>query len=253
MSWDPKKYLSFADARTRPAADLLARVPDAAPARVVDLGCGPGNSTALLAARWPNAQIEGIDSSDDMLAQARASSVRAQWIKSDLAQWLPEVRYDVVFSNATLQWLGNHKALLPRLMGFVKPGGAFAFQVPCNFSAPSHALMRDVAQSGPWAGKLRDVREASVLSSQAYYDILSVLAHTLDIWETSYLHVLEGEEPVYHWVSATGLRPFAQALCGDEREAFLDAYRARLRKAYPMRSDGKTLFLFQRLFAVVRR
>lgn len=253
MSWDPQKYLSFADERTRPAGDLLARVPDVAPAGVADLGCGPGNSTSLLRARWPDAAIDGVDSSDAMLKQARASGVRANWILADLSQWHPDGSYDVIYSNATYQWLGNHAALLPRLMGFAKPGGTFAFQIPINFSAPSHALMREVAEAGPWAAKLRNIREASVLSPQAYYDILAPLSRELDIWETTYLQVLDGDDPVFHWVSATGLRPFVQALDGGEREAFSDAYRARLREAYPKRTDGKTLFPFARLFAVAGR
>jgi trans-aconitate 2-methyltransferase len=250
MTWDPKTYLSYADERTRPAADLLARVADTAPERVADLGCGPGNSTALLAARWPGAAIDGIDSSAAMLKQAAQSGVAANWIAADLAQWSPAQAYDVVFSNATYQWLPDHASLLPRLFGFVKPGGTFAFQVPANFDAPSHALMREVAQDGPWAAKLRHVRPASVLSPDAYYDILSARARRLDIWETTYLQVLEGDDPVLRWVSATGLRPFVQALDDAERETFTDVYRERLREAYPRRADGKTLFAFRRLFAV---
>jgi len=253
MSWDPKKYLSYADERTRPAADLLARVANDAPVGVVDLGCGPGNSTALLAARWPHAWIDGVDSSDAMLEQARRSGVRGHWILADLASWTPEATYDVVFSNATYQWLPDHRSLLPRLFGFVKPGGTFAFQVPCNFNAPSHVLMREVAQSRPWAAKLRNVREASVLGADAYYDILSPLSRTLDIWETTYLQVMQGDDPVFDWVSATGLRPFVQALDETERESFTQAYRLRLRHAYPKRAEGKTLFPFQRLFAVAVR
>jgi trans-aconitate 2-methyltransferase len=252
MSWDPAKYLSFADERTRPAADLLARISTAAPARVADLGCGPGNSTALLAARWPQAAIDGIDSSEEMLAKARGAGVQANWINADLAQWTAQAQYDVVFSNATLQWLGNHRALLPRLLAFVEKGGTFAFQVPDNFGAPSHSLMREIASNGPWAAKLRNIREASVLKAEDYYDILSPRTRALDIWSTTYLQILEGNEPVYRWVSATGLRPYAQALSGSERETFLDTYRAGLRDAYPRRSDGKTLFPFQRLFAVAK-
>jgi trans-aconitate 2-methyltransferase len=229
---------------------LLARVPDASPVRVADLGCGPGNSTGLLAARWPDARIDGVDSSDAMLKQAQTSAVSANWILADLANWVPDTAYDVVFSNATYQWLPDHRSLLPRLFGFVRPGGTFAFQVPCNFDAPSHVLMREVAEAGPWAAKLRNVREASVLGADAYYDILSPLARALDIWETTYLQVMEGDDPVFDWVSATGLRPFVQALDEAEREAFMQAYRLRLHHAYPKRADGKTLFPFQRLFVV---
>jgi trans-aconitate 2-methyltransferase len=253
MVWNPQTYLAFADERTRPAAELLARVPDVAPARVIDLGCGPGNSTALLRSRWPDAKIEGLDSSPDMLAQAAKAGVAADWIEGDVATWSASAPYDVIFSNATFQWLGDHQALLPRLMGFVETGGSFAFQVPHNMDAPSHALMRETAASGPWSRKLANVREVSVLPAAEYYAILAPHAASVDIWETEYLHVLHGEDAVYHWVSGTGLRPFVQALDGAEREAFIAAYKIRLATAYPIRADGTTLFPFKRLFAVARR
>jgi trans-aconitate 2-methyltransferase len=247
MSWDPKNYMRFANERTRPAAELLARVTNDDPEFVADLGCGPGNSTSLLASRWPKADVEGIESSPEMIAEAKASGVRARWTLADVAQWQPQQRYDVIFSNATLQWLDDHAHLLPRLMGYVRDGGALAVQMPRNFDAPSHALMREVAAAGPWAAKLRDVRKLNVGEPAFYYDILSKLTASLDIWETTYLQVMEGDDPVYRWVSATGLRPFAQALDGEEREAFLSEYRRRLREAYPKRTDGKTLFPFQRI------
>ena len=253
MSWDPKHYLSFADERTRPAAELVARIESTVPRRVIDLGCGPGNSTALLAARWPQASLEGLDSSAQMIASAKESRVPADFFVTDIATWRPSAPYEVIFSNATLQWLDNHRELLPRLMGFVASAGTFAFQVPRNLDAPSHALMRSVAAEGTWAPKLRKVRGISILSPDAYYEILVPHATSLDIWETEYLHVLEGDDPVYRWVGATGLRPYAQALEGEEREQFLSAYRARLRNAYPKRADGKTLFPFKRLFVVAKR
>ncbi|HEY0300153.1 MAG TPA: trans-aconitate 2-methyltransferase [Rhizomicrobium sp.] len=253
MSWNPATYLAFADERTRPAGELLARVPDEAPARVVDLGCGPGNSTALLRARWRDANIEGLDSSPDMLAQARNAGIDADWTLADVASWQAPAPYDVIFSNATFQWLGDHARLLPRLIGFVKSGGSFAFQVPHNQDAPSHALMRETAANGPWTPKLKNVREISVLDPAAYYDILRPHAASVDIWETEYLHALSGEDAVYHWTSATGLRPFVQALDGTERDAFVAAYKKRLNAAYPMRPDGTTLFPFKRLFVVARK
>jgi trans-aconitate 2-methyltransferase len=253
MVWNPKTYLAFADERTRPAAELLARIADDNPARVVDLGCGPGNSTALLRARWPDAQIEGLDSSPQMLEQARTSGVEAEWIEADLATWRASGAYDVVYSNATLQWLGDHEGLLKRLVGSVKPGGTFAFQVPHNMDAPSHALMRQSAASGPWSARLGNVREVAVLAPADYYGILDSMAVSIDIWETEYLHVLHGDDAVFHWVSGTGLRPFVQALAGQEREAFVADYKARLATAYPTRADGTTLFPFRRLFAVARR
>lgn len=253
MNWDPETYMTFSKERTRPAMELLARVPVPSPKRVIDLGCGPGNSTALLAARWPEADIEGLESSPEMLAKARAFGTRARFVEAEVESWTPRAQYDVVFSNATLHWIGAHGALLPRLMGRVAERGVLAFQVPRNFEAPSHRLMREVAADGPWAAKLEDARPVNVLSPEEYYDILAPVSASLDIWETCYLHVLEGEDPVFDWVSGTGLRPFVQRLDPGERENFLGAYRARLREAYPQRADGKTLFPFQRLFAVAHK
>jgi trans-aconitate 2-methyltransferase len=249
MVWNPATYLAFADERTRPAAELLARVPDEAPARIVDLGCGPGNSTALLRTRWMDAKIEGLDSSADMLAQAEKSGIAADWIEADLATWRAPTPYDVIFSNATFQWLGDHAVLLPRLLSYVKPGGTFAYQVPHNMDAPSHVLMRETAA----AFDLHNVREVAVLDASANYAILKPHAATVDIWETEYLHALKGDDAVYHWVSGTGLRPFVQALEGERRDAFIADYKRRLNEAYPVRADGVTLFPFKRLFAVVRK
>jgi trans-aconitate 2-methyltransferase len=250
MSWGPALYLSYGDHRTRPAADLLARVPLKGPSRIIDLGCGPGNSTALLAARWPKASLTGMDNSQAMLAEARASGVVADWLLADLATWRPDGAYDLIFANATLQWLGDQENLLPRLMGFVAAGGALAFQVPVNSDAPSHALMRETAADPRWKKKLAGVREIHRGTPQLYYDILKPHTAALDIWQTEYLHVLEGEDAAYRWVSATGLRPFVQALEGAEREDFISAFKEKLRVAYPRRADGTTLFPFQRLFVV---
>jgi len=254
MAWDPKTYMQFAGERTRPAAELLARVPLEDPRRVADLGCGPGNSTALLAARWPQADLEGVDNSPQMLAEARASGVKARWTQADVALWNPAAPCDVVFSNATLQWVGDHASLLPRLMAHLAPDGIFAFQVPRNFTEPCHVLIREVADGGPWAAKLKNVRDWwNVLEPEAYFAILEPCARAIDIWETRYVQLLDGEDAVYRWMSGTGLRPFADALQGEEREAFLAEYKRRVATAYPRRESGKTLYPFQRLFAVARR
>jgi trans-aconitate 2-methyltransferase len=253
MPWNPETYLAFADQRTRPAAELLARVRAEQPARVIDLGCGPGNSTGLLAARWPKAQLEGLDSSAAMLVEARASGVPAVWVEADLASWTASAPYNVIFSNATFQWLPGQENLLPRLMDFVKAGGIFAFQVPVNFDAPSHRLMRETAQEPRWREKLVPVREIQRGHAQTYYDILKPHSASLDIWQTEYLQVLEGEDAVYRWVSGTGLRPFLDALEGQERDAFIALYKSKLNAAYPRRADGTTLFPFQRLFVVAQK
>ena len=253
MAWDPKTYMRFGAERTRPAAELLARVAVEAPLRIADLGCGPGNSTALLAERWPEAVIEGIDNSQEMLDEARKSGVRAGWVLADVAAWPAEGRYDVLFSNAALQWIDDHRALLSRLMAFVSKGGALAVQVPRNFDAPCHTLIRKVAEGRSWAYKFDRVRDWwNVLDPEAYYDALEPSASAIDIWETTYTQVLEGEDAVFHWMSGTGLRPFAAALEGTEREMFLADYRAALAEAYPRRASGVTLYPFRRLFIVAR-
>jgi trans-aconitate 2-methyltransferase len=254
LAWDPKTYLAFGAQRTRPAAELLARVTAEAPARVVDLGCGPGNSTALLAARWPRAALEGVDSSPEMLADAARSGITASWHEADIATWTPRERYDVIFSNATYQWVPDHKALLPRLMSFVVAGGTLVFQVPRNFDDPCHTLIHKIAKEGPWASKLKGVRDWwNVLEPAAYFRILEGNAAAIDIWETRYVQVLEGEDAVYRWMTGTGLRPFANALEGKEREDFLDEYRRRVGAAYPPEKSGVTLYPFTRLFCVARK
>jgi trans-aconitate 2-methyltransferase len=256
MAWDPEIYLRFGAERTRPAGELLARImPSSPPNAVADIGCGPGNSTELLAMRWPLAALDGMDSSAEMLETAARSAFKARWIKADVATWQPDKTYDVLFANAILQWVDDHRTLLPRLMSFLNPDGVFAFQMPRNFKEPCHTLMRKVADEGPWADKLRNVRDWSVVREpDEYYDMLSPLSANVDIWETEYLQVLDGENPVYRWLSGTGLRPFANALDeGEERDEFLRRYAAETAKAYPQRTDGKTLYPFKRLFVVAKK
>lgn len=254
MTWNPDRYLAFADHRTRPAIDLLARVPLHEAERVADLGCGPGNSTRLLVERWPAATVVGIDSSSAMLASARRSDVAAAWVEADIAGWRPERALDLIYSNAALHWVGGHASLLPRLLGSVRPGGVLAVQMPRNFDAPSHALLRATAESGPWADRLAQVLDwRPVAAPEWYYDLLAPQAGVLDIWETVYLHVLEGDDPVLRWTRSTALRRIVQALDEADCAAFEAAYAARLREAYPRRADGRTLFPFRRLFIVAQR
>lgn len=249
MVWDPGLYEKYAGPRLRPGLDLIARIALAAPRRIADLGCGPGRLTACLAERWPEAEITGTDSSPDMLAKAREAYPALSWAEGDIANWSPEVPPELIFSNAALHWLGGHAALLPRLLGALAPGGVLAVQMPRNFDAPSHTLIRDVINQGSWSCALPLPGEP-VAPPAAYYDILTPHAASLGIWESVYLQVLEGDDPVLEYVRSTALRPVIEALAGEELDAFIADYRGRLRTAYPRRGDGVTLFPFRRLFIV---
>lgn len=254
MGWDPKTYLAFGAERTRPAADLLARIPLERPHRVADLGCGPGNSTALLRARWPDAEIDAIDFAPEMLADARKGGIDARFIQADIAAWTPEDGYDVIYSNAALQWLPDHERLLPRLLSFVRPGGMFAVQVPRNFEEHCHVLLRQAVSDPRWSAELKEVRDWwNVLQPETYFDLLQPGSSGVDLWETRYFHVLAGKDPVFHWMMGTGLRPFAAALKSPLKEEFLEHYRGLLAASYPPRPSGQTIHRFLRLFFVVSR
>lgn len=254
MPWDPTLYSAFAAPRMRPALDLLARIEADRPGLVVDLGCGTGNVTRLLAVRWPGAELRGIDSSPEMLAAAAAEPSAIRWEQGDAASWMPERPVDVLFSNAALHWVDDHEALFPRLMAMLAPGGTLAVQMPHNHYAASHAVMADTVEAGQWAARLRPLARRFPVGDPAfYYDVLAPLATRLDIWETEYLHVLDGEAPVVRWTMATALRPLLDALAEPEREEFLAEYTRRIAEAYPRREDGKTLFPFRRLFVVAQQ
>ena len=251
MVWDPALYLHYADERLRPALDLLARVPLVHPAHVVDLGCGAGNVTALLKRRFPAARVTGIDGSAPMLARARAAAPDCIFAQADIAAWVPAQQPDLLYSNAALHWLGGHEALFPRLLGTLAPGGVLAVQMPCMHDAPIRALQHHVAARGPWAALLADVGSAPpVLTPETYWDLLRPHCAALDLWETTYLHALRGEDAVVQWAMGTSLRPFLAPLPADLREGFLHAYREALAPAYPRRPDGTTLLPFRRLFMV---
>ena len=252
--WDPAQYLKFAAPRFRPAMDLLARVTVEAPKTVYDLGCGAGNVTRLLAQRWPDARVVGVDDSAEMLAQAAKEAPGIVWQCQSVASWTPEQAADLIYSNAALHWLPDHQALFRRLMGCLTPGGVLAVQMPRNFSEPSHALIRETVAGGPWRDRLAPlVQPSPVAAPEYYYDLLAPLAAELDMWETQYQHVLEGEDPVKEWTKGTWLKQFLDALDEGDRPAFEADYAVRLRKAYPRRADGKTVFPFRRLFIVARR
>ena len=252
--WDPAQYQKFAAPRFRPAMDLLARVGIEAPKTVYDLGCGAGNVTRLLAQRWPDARVVGVDDSAEMLAQAAKEAPGIVWQCQSVASWTPEQAADLIYSNAALHWLPDHQALFRRLMGCLTPGGVLAVQMPRNFSEPSHALIRETVAGGPWRDRLAPlVQPSPVAAPEYYYDLLAPLAAELDMWETQYQHVLDGEDPVKEWTKGTWLKQFLDALDEGDRPAFEADYAVRLRKAYPRRADGKTVFPFRRLFIVARR
>jgi trans-aconitate 2-methyltransferase len=255
--WDPAQYGVFADHRLRPALELLGRIPLTDPRLIYDLGCGPGEVTRIIAKRWPDATVIGIDNSPQMIETASALSDEIEWIEADIAGWTPEEAPDLIYSNATLQWLDDHDALIPRLFELLAPGGCLAVQMPMSWDLPSHRLMREtLAQGGPGGvpigpAELRDALDhVWVAETVHYFDLLSPAAHILDIWETEYLQVLDGDDPVLGWVSGTGLRPVLNGLDGEERDRFLQRYTAALRDAYPRRANGHTLYPFRRLFIV---
>ena len=251
LAWDPTKYLRFEEYRSRPAAELLSRVPLEAPERVYDLGCGPGNSTRLLRQRWPKASITGVDYSEDMLTKARELNLDAEWQLGDIASWSPKVEPDLIFSNATLQWLGDHEVLFLRLLGLLKSGGVLAVQMPRNFTSASHTIVQQIVETGPWAARLKPVRDFKpVARPEDYYNILASGADRIDIWETEYTQVLTGDDAVFSWMSGTALLPYFSKLNGQEREKFIEECRSKLAAVYQPRDNDVTLFPFRRLFIV---
>jgi trans-aconitate 2-methyltransferase len=253
--WSARQYLKFEDERTRPPRDLLAQVPLEAPHRVIDLGCGPGNSTELLIARWPQAEVIGLDSSPDMLRQARERLPGRTFVEADLARWIPPEGTDLLFANAVFQWVPKHPLVLRRLLQTLPPGGVLAVQMPDNTAEPALALMSEVAAKGPWAGTLALAAAArdDLPTPGDYYDFLKPLAAHLDVWHTIYNHVMAGPEGIVEWFKGSGLRPFLSALADEQRAAFVAEYTAAIARAYPARNDGKVLLRFPRLFIVAVR
>jgi len=249
--WDAKQYMHFGNERLRPALDLLAYVPEQEPQRVVDLGCGTGNVSALLKARWPAADVLGVDSSENMLAAAAAAVPECRFEHADLAHWQPDGLLDVIYSNATLQWLPDHPTLFPRLLSFLRRGAWLAVQMPAMHDAPLRQMQAELAKSPAFAPHLQKVpQHPSILTAENYYDLLRSHCTKLDIWETTYLHTLRGADAVAEWAAGTSLRPYLDALPEDQRPTFRAAYAAAMRTAYPQRENGVTLLPFKRLFIV---
>ncbi|MGI3902827.1 MAG: trans-aconitate 2-methyltransferase [Janthinobacterium lividum] len=255
--WNPDLYTRFEDERTRPAAELLARVGLRSPKLAIDIGCGPGNSTELIARRYPEAEVVGLDTSPAMLESARQRLPGARFVAGDAATWQPDRSPDLIYANASLQWVPDHPALLPRLFALLAPGGVLAVQMPDNLAEPTHRLMRSIAAEGPWAAAIGDPavagRVGRMLSVDAYYDLLAASAVEVDVWRTAYQHPMADAKAIVAWVSATGLKPFIDPLSPDLKAGFLDTYERAIDSAYAVRSDGRRLLAFPRLFIVARK
>jgi trans-aconitate 2-methyltransferase len=256
MSWSPTQYTKFESERTRPVRDLIANIPTLKVAAAADLGCGPGNSTELLHARFPGALVIGLDSSGDMIEAARKRLPHIRFEMDDIATWQNPGPFDVILANASLQWVPDHASLLPALIAKLAAGGSLAVQVPDNLDEPAHCLMRQIASEGPWATKLAAASKARTARQDAdwYYRALRNDATTVDIWRTTYHHPLAGgPSAVVEWFKGSGLRPFLGPLDASERVAFLSQYHAAISQAYPALPDGTVLLPFPRLFIVATR
>lgn len=254
MSWSAKQYSTFEDERTRPVRDLVAAIPNQQVGHAVDLGCGPGNSTQVLAARYPQAVITGLDSSADMLESARGRLPEVAFQLADIGDWIPEQRYDVILANASLQWLDRHEVLYPHLLHQLDAGGSLAIQTPDNLDEPAHRLARAVAANGPWAGQAGEVSLPARHSAQRYYQILKAHSRKVDLWRTTYYHVLAGGAPaIVEWFKGSALRPYLAKLDEVQKQGFLDQYLMAISDAYPAQADGSVLLPFPRLFMVATR
>lgn len=255
MSWSAKQYAAFEDERTRPVRDLVAALSLTSAATVMDLGCGPGNSTEVLAARYAGARVFGIDSSQDMIDAARRRMPSATFAVQDIAQWQDRGPFDVILANAVFQWVPHHEILLPDLIQRLNRGGALAVQMPDNLEEPAHQLMRETAAAGPWADKLSAANGArtSLPTASWYYDFLQPRVTRIDLWRTTYYHVLRDASAIVEWFKGSGLRPFLEPLTALEREDYLKHYTAAIAQAYPAGANGSVLLPFPRLFMIAVR
>jgi trans-aconitate 2-methyltransferase len=255
MSWSAAQYVKFEQERTRPVRDLLTRIPNTEVISAADIGCGPGNSTEVLRERYPRARISGFDSSSDMIEAARKRLPDIDFEVADIREWRPMEPLDVILANAVLQWVPDHETLFPALMAKLGSGGALAVQMPDNLDEPSHRLMGELANDGPWTAKLKDAGAARAEWHPAdwHFRLLRPHARHADIWRTTYFHPLAGAHAIVEWLKGTGLRPFLDPLDEAEREAFLARYEQAIAKAYPAEADGTVLLPFPRLFVVATR
>ncbi|WP_419794194.1 trans-aconitate 2-methyltransferase [Pseudomonas palleroniana] len=253
MTWSAKQYTMFEQQRTRPVRDLVAAILNTQVRNAVDLGCGPGNSTEVLAERFPQARITGMDNSDDMLVDARQRLPALNFERADIGDWKPAQTFDVILANASLQWLPDHATLYPHLVRQLTPGGTLAVQTPDNLDEPAHRLAREVATDGPWSAKIGAVKHNERHTASYYYELLSRHCSTVDVWRTTYQHPLADHAAVVEWFKGSALRPFLAPLSEDERADFLQQYTARITQAYPALGDGTVLLPFPRLFIIATR
>jgi trans-aconitate 2-methyltransferase len=253
--WSARQYLKFEDERTRPPRDLLAQVPLQKPRLVVDLGCGPGNSTELLVHRFPQSEVIGLDSSPDMLRKARDRLPNCKFMPGDIATWTPQPHTDLVFSNAVLQWLPEHQPVMRRVLEALPPGGVLAVQMPDNTREPALMFQREVAESGPWRDhpEIKAAPRKDLPPPEAYYDLLKPVCSRIDIWHSVYNHVMASPQAITEWFKGSSLQPFLSPLDAGGREKFLAAYTEKIVGAYKPRFDGKVLLRFPRLFIVAVR
>ena len=254
MSWSARQYSLFEQQRTRPVRDLVAAIPRESAQTAVDLGCGPGNSTEVLAERFPQARVTGLDSSTDMLGEARQRLAAVEFIQADIGDWKPAQTYDVILANASLQWVPDHAQLYPRLVSLLNPGGVLAVQTPDNLDEPAHRLAREIAASPQWADRIGDVRHPDRHPAPYYFDLLRPHCAEVDVWRTTYHHPLAGGHPaVVEWFKGSALRPYLQRLDQAAQQDFLDTYLHAISQAYPLLADGTVLLPFPRLFIVATR
>jgi trans-aconitate 2-methyltransferase len=252
-TWEPQTYLRYADIRFRAGLDLIARIPKFEYHTIYDLGCGTGHLTRILADAFPNSKVAGVDSSPEMLAQARREFPRLDWQQGDINSWHPAAPPDLIYTNAALHWVPGHETLLPSLLNKLWPGGVLAMQVPRHFESPPHLALKELVMQSEWRAKLEALLLAPIPSPEAYWRWLSPHARNLDLWETIYLQVLDGKDPVVNFMRGTALRPFLSALQEDDAAKFIDAFAERMAAAYPPQANGQTLFPFRRLFLVAQR
>lgn len=253
-TWEPQTYLRYADIRFRAGLDLIARIPKSEYPAIYDLGCGTGHLTRILADTFPNSRVTGIDSSPEMLAEARREFPGIDWQQADITSWrVPDPGRSLLYTNAALQWVPDHQVLLPSLLKQLQPGGVLAMQVPRHFESASHLALKKLVVQKKWRARLEHLLLAPIPSPETYWRWLWPLCRNLDLWETIYLQVLDGKDPIVNFMRGTALRPFLSVLAEEEAAQFIHAFAQRMAVAYPVQPNGQTLFPFRRLFLIAQR